>query len=152
MQERLSIFLKEEELTSGRLAEIINVQPSAISHILSGRNKPGFDFISKLFHRFPKLNPKWIILGEEPMYLLEENDRIDNYDENLIDMTGDLFEPNGPAQFRRSDKPESHPNLTQSPGPKTPTGALPEDYYNHNNSGIERIIIFFKDGGYKEYK
>ena len=68
MRERLSKFIEMERLTSSRLAEILGVQPSNISHILGGRNKPSFEFIEKLLLRFPKLNPDWIILGKGPVY------------------------------------------------------------------------------------
>ena len=70
MRERLSKFIEMERLTSSRLAEILGVQPSNISHILGGRNKPSFEFIEKLLLRFPKLNPDWIILGKGPVYRL----------------------------------------------------------------------------------
>lgn len=74
MKERLIAFLEEEELSASKLAEIIDVQASSISHILSERNKPGFDFLAKLFSAFPKLNPRWLILGVENMYINENID------------------------------------------------------------------------------
>ncbi|NLA48821.1 MAG: helix-turn-helix transcriptional regulator, partial [Bacteroidales bacterium] len=40
MKERILEFLKSENKTSAQFAEEIGVQPSGISHILSGRNKP----------------------------------------------------------------------------------------------------------------
>ena len=48
MKDRIIQFLKENGLTSTRFADIIDVQRSSISHILSGRNKPSFDFIENL--------------------------------------------------------------------------------------------------------
>ncbi len=60
--------MKSEGLTSSRLAEILEVQPSGISHILSGRNKPGFDFLQKILRRFPQINPDWLLLDSGAMY------------------------------------------------------------------------------------
>lgn len=68
MKNRLLEFLNTEQISASRLAEIINVQASSISHILSERNKPGFDFLVKLFTAFPRLNPKWLMLGIGQMY------------------------------------------------------------------------------------
>jgi hypothetical protein len=68
MKERLAKFIKNEELSPSRFAEIMGVPPSSISHLLSGRNNPGFDFLSKMLMRFPKVNPDWLILGTGPMY------------------------------------------------------------------------------------
>lgn len=61
-------LIEAEGLSSAKLAEIVSVQPSTISHLLSGRNRPNFEFISKLLKMFPGLNPHWIINGEGDMY------------------------------------------------------------------------------------
>ncbi len=68
MQERILRLLKEENLTAGRLADILGVQPSSISHLVSGRNKPNFDFIANVLRRFPAIRPEWLVLGEGEMY------------------------------------------------------------------------------------
>lgn len=68
MKDRLSKFMKNEGLSSSRFAEIMGIPPSNVSHLLSGRNKPGFEFLSRMMMRFPKLNPDWLILGTPPMY------------------------------------------------------------------------------------
>ena len=68
MNKRISLLLKEENLTAGKLADILEVQPSSISHLISGRNKPGFDFVAKLLERFPAISPDWLILGKGDMY------------------------------------------------------------------------------------
>ena len=71
MKDRLSQFLKKEGFTLIRFAEMMDVGPSTVSHIISGRNKPGFDFIEKILRRFPHLNPDWLILGVLPIYRIE---------------------------------------------------------------------------------
>ena len=68
MKDRLAEFLKSENLTAVKFAEILDIQPSSVSHIISGRNKPGFDFISKLLLRFPDINPDWLINGSGRIY------------------------------------------------------------------------------------
>ena len=68
MKNRLIEFLNKEQISASKLAEIIDVQASSISHIISERNKPGFDFLVKLFTAFPRLNPKWLMLGIGQMY------------------------------------------------------------------------------------
>ncbi len=68
MKDRLLQFLTLEQLSPARLSEIIGIQRSGLSHILSGRNKPGFDFIQKLLLKFPSLNAEWLITGKGKMY------------------------------------------------------------------------------------
>lgn len=68
MKARLERILSEKSLSANKLAELLNVQPSGISHILSGRNKPSLDFIVKLLSVFPDISPDWFILGKGNMY------------------------------------------------------------------------------------
>jgi len=73
MKERLSKIITSEGLNPTLLANELGVQRSGVTHILNGRNKPGFDFLQKLLERFPKLNAEWLILGKEPMYKTNES-------------------------------------------------------------------------------
>lgn len=66
--DRLSHFLAAEGITQSRLADILGVTKANISHIISGRNKPGYEFISKLPHYFPTLNLEWLLAGSGKMY------------------------------------------------------------------------------------
>ena len=72
MKDRLSKIISAEGLTPSTLADEIGVQRSGISHILSGRNYPSFDFMQKLLERFPKLNIEWLISGKGSMYKSNE--------------------------------------------------------------------------------
>ncbi len=69
MNNRLQQFLTLENLTPARLADMLGIQRSGLSHILSGRNKPGYDFILKLCLKFPHLNANWFITGRGKPYL-----------------------------------------------------------------------------------
>ncbi len=68
MEGKLRQLMKHEGINSTRLAEILGIQASGISHIMSGRNKPSFDFLLKLLQRFPQINPDWLLLDKGPMY------------------------------------------------------------------------------------
>ncbi len=66
--ERLEKLMQSENLNAAKMADLIDVQPSAISHILSGRNKPSFDFIDRIASKFPRLSIEWLITGKGNMY------------------------------------------------------------------------------------
>ncbi len=68
MKERLVQLLDLEQLTPSKFADIIGVQRSSVSHVVSGRNNPSFDFIQKTLNAFPGLNADWLILGKGSMY------------------------------------------------------------------------------------
>lgn len=68
MNNRLQQFLELENITPARLADTLGVQRSGLSHILSGRNKPGYEFITKLLTKFPHINSDWLLLGKGKPY------------------------------------------------------------------------------------
>lgn len=63
MKERLRQLMNDKGLNSSELAELLHVQPSAISHILSGRNNPRYDFIVTLLTVFPDIDSRWLLTG-----------------------------------------------------------------------------------------
>ena len=68
MKERLLQLLDLEQLSPSKFADIIGVQRSSVSHVISGRNKPSYDFLQKTLSAFPGLNASWLIMGEGTMY------------------------------------------------------------------------------------
>lgn len=68
MNRRLQQFLAVESISQSQFAERIGVAKASVSHILAGRNKPGFDFIEGIARHFPNLNIEWLITGKGRMY------------------------------------------------------------------------------------
>lgn len=59
--ERLNEIMAYYSLSASAFAELIRVQRSSVSHVLSGRNKPSLDFILKLNKVFPDINLYWLL-------------------------------------------------------------------------------------------
>ncbi|MCC8089292.1 MAG: helix-turn-helix domain-containing protein [Rikenellaceae bacterium] len=91
MNNRIQEILSAKKLTSSQFAEIMDIQPSSVSHLTSGRNKPGFDFIVKLLDRFPEINPDWLIQGKGSMYRRIQSDTND-ISNNKMDSILPFFE------------------------------------------------------------
>lgn len=68
MKEKIQLLIKKEGLTQSRLAEILEIQPANVSHIMSGRSKPGFELLQKILRRFPHISPDWLLLDQGEMY------------------------------------------------------------------------------------
>ncbi|MBR5699515.1 MAG: helix-turn-helix transcriptional regulator [Bacteroidales bacterium] len=68
MNKRLLQFLSAENISQSQLADTLGVARAGISHILAGRNKPGYDFIESLMLHYPDLNIEWLITGKGRMY------------------------------------------------------------------------------------
>jgi transcriptional regulator with XRE-family HTH domain len=102
MKERLLQLLDLEHLTPSKFADLIGVQRSSVSHVISGRNNPSFDFIQKTLKAFPGLKADWLMLGEGPVY--EQMGR---------DYSGNLFEKSGinEGKMEEASGGELSPNL-----------------------------------------
>lgn len=64
IQERIQLILKMHAITPSVFADKLGVQRSNISHILSGRSKPSFDFLQKVILNYPRVNANWLLTGE----------------------------------------------------------------------------------------
>lgn len=144
MREKLLNLMKSEQLTASKLAELLDIQPSGISHILSGRNKPSFDLVQKILRRFPRVNPDWLLLDKDEMY-------------RTIDI-----EPK-PAALQSISTDELDGTMQQSPAsgmtaPATnPTSAsTPAQQiaaaYAPKNGNVKRVIILFDDHTFESYE
>ena len=102
MKERLIQLLDLEQLSPSKFADIIGVQRSSMSHVISGRNKPSFDFLQKTLKAFPGLNASWLMLGEGSMY--EQMGR---------NVSGNLFDPPAGQQESRQEPQEDHISESQ---------------------------------------
>jgi transcriptional regulator with XRE-family HTH domain len=67
VKDQILKIIEAEGLTPARFADEIGVQRSSISHIISGRNKPSYDFIAKILKRFKGINAEWLITGNGMM-------------------------------------------------------------------------------------
>lgn len=88
MNTRLKQFIAAENITQAQLADTINVVRASVSHILAGRNKPSYEFISGLMRHYPNLNMEWLMLGKGKMY---KNASAEAPDEAAAQVSGDLF-------------------------------------------------------------
>lgn len=68
MEQRLQLFLQMEQLSQSQFADKMGIQRSGVTHLLSGRNKPSFEFITRMLQAFPALNAEWLLLGKGKPY------------------------------------------------------------------------------------
>lgn len=73
IKDRLNHILRSKNLTAKQFAELMEIQPSNVSHLLNGRNKPSIDFLMKLKEAFPEYSFDWIIMGKRPITINEPN-------------------------------------------------------------------------------
>lgn len=61
--ERIEEIRRNHQLSAAGFATKIGVQRSAMSHILSGRNKPSLEFLMKVYEAFDEVALDWLIIG-----------------------------------------------------------------------------------------
>ncbi|MFC2120048.1 helix-turn-helix domain-containing protein [Bacteroidota bacterium] len=134
MKERLLELLKAEKFTPSAFADEIGVQRSSVSHILSGRNNPGYDFLQKTLIRFNRINADWLITGMGNMY------------SNIVsnELFNDISDNEEDNKLLIHEKSENIPEKVEE---------RPKDVGNINiELEIEKIIIFYSDKSFKEFK
>jgi transcriptional regulator with XRE-family HTH domain len=164
IKSRFVLFMQTEGINSVRLAEKLDIQASTISHIISGRNKPGFDLLAKLFLTYPALNPKWLILGEGEMYgsyhkLLADKGRIgnspelfDSAPEEQLEYSTNFIEPElkleTVAAQNDHEQKQREKTLPEQEARQT-EGFDRQPAFGHKK--IEKIVILYNDGTFESY-
>lgn len=169
MREKLLNLMKEENLTSSRLAELLGIQPSGISHILKGRNNPSLDFIQKILRRFPQVNPDWLILGEGEMYRpqrdpsdTQQGSRQENGGELATSIkvsaasgSSELFAAATKSTEEESNHAQSEKSKNIVSGAESTTqsaAAMANAFGGSARSKVRRVIVLFEDRTFESYE
>ena len=149
MKARIQAILQEEKLTATQFADKIGVQRSSVSHILSGRNNPSVDFVTKILKGFPKIDSEWLVLGNgnmkkniTPDNIVSVQDNYDNMDakpkpvqSNEKTLWNDDYSPKPEQQYKVNEKPFTE---HKTPAPK--------------DKEVEKIVVFYTDKTFSEYR
>lgn len=148
-KERIEEIMRSENLTASRFAEAIGIQRSAISHIISGRNKVSLDVLRKTLNRYPKISADWMMFGILPMYREEKNSSSEK---------PTLF--NGPTEGLASSKSSMQSSgivNTQNENPGMPSLDNNSSYnqpiikVKEASKKIEEILIFYDDNTFDTF-
>ena len=122
---RLQKILDFYGVTATLFSEKIAFNRSTISHLLSGRNKPSLDFVMKVLQTYPEVDLYWLLYGKGsfPTTLNKVN-----------------------TQIKATSKQNTLPGV-EAENSVFENMALK----NSNTSAIERIILCYKDGTFKQY-
>jgi transcriptional regulator with XRE-family HTH domain len=147
---RLEEILEYYSLSASGFADKINVQRSSLSHLLSGRNKPSLDFILKITDEFPEVDLYWILNGKGT-FPKSENKIIENTSSTPISKTENIVEKLNASNsdlFSQNIESENTAVKNNLEEKFSNTQNLPQ---TKNSSNIERIVVFYKNGSFKEY-
>jgi transcriptional regulator with XRE-family HTH domain len=144
MREKLLNLMKSEQLTASKLAELLDIQPSGISHILSGRNKPSFDLVQKILRRFPRVNPDWLLLDKDEMYRTID---IEPKPATLQSISTDELD----GTMQQSQASGMTTPATNSTSASTPAQQIVAAYAPKSGN-VKRVIVLFDDHTFESYE
>jgi transcriptional regulator with XRE-family HTH domain len=135
MKDRIAHIMRAKNLKATDFATLLGVQPSGVSHILAGRNKPSLEFVKKIKETFPEYNLDWIVFGTGPMTTSEpfkepmaNTPDVTPSDSNLL-----------PFDFDPSTENDSLTDPTEAPAAFV------------NGAGIKSMFVLYDDGTFETY-
>ncbi len=143
MKDRIRTFITDRNLTATQFADEIGVQRSSISHILSGRNHPGYEFIQKVLKKYPSVNAEWLLLGKGQMYKeAGEQSLFTNVTNSKTTQQENI--PDEPSdQSIKSEDPPVYGDKASS--------AVKDIPGNVGDKRVERVLIFYNDHTFDAY-
>ena len=139
MKDRLNAIIEEKGLTATKFAALIDANPSAISHLLKGRNKPGYDLLVNIARAFPDISMYWLLTGEGEMHNGTRNT------ENNEVVKEATFNP----KTKESGEPQQ---AYKASAPKFPVSEISNIIPPvAAQKELKRIILLFTDGSFEDY-
>ncbi|RXR18914.1 XRE family transcriptional regulator [Flavobacterium amnicola] len=146
---RLEIILEYYNLSASSFADKVGVQRSSLSHLLSGRNKPSLDLIMKIVSEFPEVDLYWIVNGKGNFPKSENQN---------LEIQSTPISQNVQQEIKIDNQPDLF--STEPSVEKNRVNEISEEKFSntrildniHSDQDIDRIVIFFKDGTFKNYK
>lgn len=165
---RIKELIDYKGISNKDFADSIGVAPAIISHVLSGRNNPSLNLIQQITNVYTNVNLDYILNGKGEL-IEKESVRIEPKQEvkteshqlgfnQLPPGTRLVSEPSGapiPQKTPLTEEPSPKPEAVTPVKPPTPADELTNVYTNVNSSDskeIERIIVFYKDRSFREYR
>ena len=127
---RLKKVMEYYNFSASSFAEKLDIQRSSISHLLSGRNKPSLDFVLKVLKAFPEIELYWLLNGSGTFPKKE--------------ITNSSTTPLTNSEIHKSIKETNNESNLKI---KTTDKIVSKDNFKE----IERIVIFYSDGSFKNY-
>ena len=137
LKDRIIKFIETENLSSSSFADKIGVQRSSISHIISGRNNPSFEFIQKMLISFRDLSADWLLTGSGEIYKTKRKISLFEPASSLFENSEVVSKPASPVSGQAiQDTPEQIDKIQ---------AGIDE------TKKIDKIIIFYNDKTFSQY-
>ncbi len=146
MRDRIRQIMENENLTSAKFADRLQINRANISHILNGRNNPSLDVVTKILSGMPYINTEWLINGSGQMYK-------DGFDIDSIPKEHDLFNQS-PTITSKEKEPAIKPEEIEINKPEKGSQIADSkiiDVQKNYDKKITQIIIYYNDNTFETF-
>ena len=179
MRERIEKILQDKGMTQAEFADLIGVNRSSITHLMTGRNKSSDTVAARTLLAFPDINPNWLSYGEGNMYLdytfnhtqkslFEEDEQSDAENsfahfgafssENQMKTKNPIVNNNNEESHVRYSSDEEYNEIRQSTEvspaiseKKSPINSEKKSPVSSGGKKIKKIVFFYTDKTFEEY-
>lgn len=143
IRDRIKLIIETEGVTQAAFAESTGINTSTLNHVLTGRNNPSIEVITKILSTYPQYEYEWLIHGNGSMWTEAYSE------ERAKSSTISLFQGTTAAT-----------NFTEGPTPEPRTGSekasterrsLPSlgPFSKVSVKRVQRVIIYYDDNTYE---
>ncbi len=166
MNNRLTQFLAAENISQSQFADTIEVARASVSHIIAGRNKPGWDFLNSMLKHYPNLNIEWLLNGTGKMYKSSARETANELSKNQTQEITDLFssaevdnepvnaETSGistPRESKISDSSSTRAGLLHHGNAQNASNVSADSGQRIDSQRkISKIVVFYDDNTFSE--
>lgn len=136
---RIQVIVAHYGLSTSSFADSIQVQRSSMSHLLSGRNKPSLDFVTKVIHTYPEVDLYWLLKGEGSF----------PRNKNTTEPQEPLSKTQKSQTSIKSAKP---PTLFENVEDEPKIKASIKTSKENSNKALCKVILLYNDGSFQEYR
>ena len=157
MKDQLHRLMEAEGLSPAKFADEIGVQRSSISHIISGRNKPSYDFLIKVLKRFRGINAEWLLTGSGSMIKSTEKTGLETDTHHTLfaienegkTITGSSLDSD---ELPVDEKMHRESNIAGLSTKDTIAKQNTEKSKVTNVNNVKYILVFYQNGEFEQFK
>ena len=150
MKERITTIMTKERLTPTKFAEILKIQPSNISHLLSGRNKPSFELLLKIKEAFPHISGDWLISGSGSYRIIADNVPDSSLISSVSTSNKSLFDLEPPVANSPIDNALNGQISTSTDLPQSSKESPKEIIAQQTIGKLKKVLLIYDDNTFEE--
>ncbi len=140
MKERILKLMEHEQMGQTQFANKTGIQRGAMSHLISGRNKPSLDVMTKILRCYPQIHPDWLLFGKGEMLReaapgAESPEDTPKNPPRMQVIPDDCQEHSSPESRKENGKPEKSWPIPAEKSSKT----------------VSKIMVFYSDNTYDTF-